>query len=164
MAMLLADPPKSRAYADLGRRVKELREHAGLSQRALAEIAGISESYPGAIEMGRARPDPAILRQLAAALGTTYEDLATRAGFIREPEGDVSITVPRDKADTVRRLAEHPADILAWALDMIAATEHRLGRLSSERTPPPDPPADPEAGDDQPDQHPPPPPEDRPAP
>jgi transcriptional regulator with XRE-family HTH domain len=52
-----------------GRRLKELREKAGLSQTALAEAAGLSQSAIAHWESGRSEPIWSNVLALAAALG-----------------------------------------------------------------------------------------------
>ena len=71
-----------RPYLALGRRIAALRERAGLSELEMARRAFISEGYPGALERGRVRPDPEVLRRLALAIDGDYEDLAILAGYI----------------------------------------------------------------------------------
>jgi transcriptional regulator with XRE-family HTH domain len=53
----------------LGRRMRELREAAGLSLRAVAVAADISESFLSQVERGVASPSVASLRRIAGALG-----------------------------------------------------------------------------------------------
>ena len=53
---------------DLGRKVRELREGRGLSLKALAEKAEVSESFVSQVERGVANPSVASLRRLAQAL------------------------------------------------------------------------------------------------
>jgi transcriptional regulator with XRE-family HTH domain len=56
-------------YSDLGRRLKLARVAVGLTQRELAERAGVSQSIVAKIEAGRSkRPQPMILMQIAKAL------------------------------------------------------------------------------------------------
>jgi transcriptional regulator with XRE-family HTH domain len=52
-----------------GRRLKELREQAGLSQTALAEAAGLSQSAIAHWERGRSEPIWSNVLALATALG-----------------------------------------------------------------------------------------------
>jgi transcriptional regulator with XRE-family HTH domain len=52
----------------LSRNIKSLRVDSGLSQEELAEKAGISVPYLGAIERGEKWPGPAILNRIANAL------------------------------------------------------------------------------------------------
>ncbi len=60
---------------DLGRKVRSLREAKGLSLRALAEGAGVSESFVSQVERGVANPSVASLRRLSAALGASVGSL-----------------------------------------------------------------------------------------
>jgi len=59
--------------------VEALRRRRGLSQRGLAESAGITRQAVGAIEQGRMQPSVGIALGLARALGTTVEDVFGRA-------------------------------------------------------------------------------------
>jgi transcriptional regulator with XRE-family HTH domain len=54
---------------DLGMRIRALRERSGLSLRAVAHRAGVSESFVSQVERGVANPSVASLRSLAEALG-----------------------------------------------------------------------------------------------
>lgn len=56
-------------------KLKEIRENLGLSQAELADKAGISQPYVGAIEAGRKSPTLRTLQKLAAALGISVTDL-----------------------------------------------------------------------------------------
>lgn len=115
-----------RPYRDLGRRIAALREQRGLTQWELAEQAGISKSYPGVIERGENRPDPAILRRIARALDADYHELAALAGYIDHPQGDVTLEVPADRAARVRwyaGLSPRLQDLARRLLD--AATDER---------------------------------------
>lgn len=55
--------------------VKELRIKAGLSQNALAKLAGVSQSHISEIEAGVKRVGLKITRKLATALDCSLEDL-----------------------------------------------------------------------------------------
>jgi transcriptional regulator with XRE-family HTH domain len=61
----------------IGRKIKELREAAGLTQQQLATNAGLSSSNLSQIEQGHKR-DPRIstLKALARALGVSIDALA----------------------------------------------------------------------------------------
>jgi transcriptional regulator with XRE-family HTH domain len=52
-----------------GALLREARERAGLTQRALARRAGTSQSVVARIELGRADPSTATLARLLAAAG-----------------------------------------------------------------------------------------------
>lgn len=102
-----------RPYRALGMRIAALRWAKRYKQRELAELVGISEGYPGSIELGRVRPDPKILREIARVLGADYRELAALAGYIdAEPE--------EEAAGMLRRIARFPARILA-ELEVIGA-------------------------------------------
>ena len=71
--------------AELGSYVKKIRLEKGLSIRKVAESADISHTEVKRIEDGvRKQPSPQVLRSLAAALNTPYEDLMEAAGYIDE--------------------------------------------------------------------------------
>ncbi len=56
-------------------RLETLRKDRGLSQRELAQAAGITRQGVGAIESGRSQPSVVIALALARALGATVEEL-----------------------------------------------------------------------------------------
>jgi transcriptional regulator with XRE-family HTH domain len=53
---------------ELGRRIRAIREQRGMSLRAVAEVAGVSESFVSQVERGVASPSVASLRAIAEAL------------------------------------------------------------------------------------------------
>lgn len=59
----------------LGGRIRALREEKGLSLRAVAEAAGVSESFLSQVERGVASPSVASLRRVAQALGESVGSL-----------------------------------------------------------------------------------------
>ena len=69
----------------LGEYIQYLRKEKGLSMRQVAELAKISHTEVKRIECGvRKQPSPQVLRFLASALSTPYEDLMAAAGYIDE--------------------------------------------------------------------------------
>lgn len=46
-----------------------------ITQKELAKMVGVSQSYIGDIESGRTRPNPILLKKIAEALNTTVEKL-----------------------------------------------------------------------------------------
>ena len=64
--------------------VKVWRQHHGLTQGALAEATGLSQSYIAMLEGGERKPGTAALTRLADALQTDLEDLL---GPWRDSEG-----------------------------------------------------------------------------
>src|SRR5262245_10081790 len=59
----------------MGRRVRESRERRGMSRRALAEAAEISERYLAQLEAGEGNASVVLLRRVAAALGMSLIEL-----------------------------------------------------------------------------------------
>jgi transcriptional regulator with XRE-family HTH domain len=60
----------------LGKAVRQLREEAELSQRALADRAGISASWLSRIESGDYDPTWGNMRRVASGLGISLEKLS----------------------------------------------------------------------------------------
>jgi transcriptional regulator with XRE-family HTH domain len=67
----------------LGQAIRAVRRQVGLSQKELAEAAGIDQSYLSMIEAGqRSNPGTRIMARLAQALHVSIDDLAARAGYL----------------------------------------------------------------------------------
>lgn len=62
-------------YAAFGKRVRELREQHGLTQEALAEMAGVDRSYLSQIEAGQRRVSLHVAWNLATSFQLTIGDL-----------------------------------------------------------------------------------------
>ncbi|HET7476939.1 MAG TPA: helix-turn-helix transcriptional regulator [Dermatophilaceae bacterium] len=90
---------------DLGSYLREQREHAQLSLRQLADVAGISNPYLSQIERGLKHPSAEILQALARALRISAESLYVRAGLLEEdlPSLHVRAAVLADPALTDRQ-------------------------------------------------------------
>lgn len=65
--------------------VRELREEAKLSQKELAQRAGISASWLSRIESGDYDPTWSSMRKVAKGLGVSMETLAEISGDYDEP-------------------------------------------------------------------------------
>jgi transcriptional regulator with XRE-family HTH domain len=72
--------PRKSAEQKIGPELKRLREDAGLSLRALAELVGFSASFISQVETGVASPSIASLEKMATALNVTLGDLFTGGG------------------------------------------------------------------------------------
>lgn len=80
---------------DLGEFIRDQRQSAQLSLRALAARAGISNPYLSQVERGLRRPSADILAQIAAGLSISAESLLTRAGVLpARPESDDATSAP----------------------------------------------------------------------
>lgn len=60
----------------LGERIRELREAKDMSLRELASVIEVSPAFMSDVELGRRYPSDKHLEALAAALGTSTEDLS----------------------------------------------------------------------------------------
>jgi len=63
----------------VGRNVQALRRQLGLSQEALADEAGIHQTYLSGLENGRRNPSLMVLDRLAKALKVDLDALVRRA-------------------------------------------------------------------------------------
>ena len=71
----------------LGQAIRAIREQVGLSQKELADAAGIDQSYMSMIESGqRSNPGTRIIARLAQALQVSIDDLAADAGYLPRAE------------------------------------------------------------------------------
>ena len=67
----------------LGQAIRVIRQQVGLSQKELADAAGIDQSYMSMIESGqRSNPGTRIMARLSQALQVSMDELAARAGYL----------------------------------------------------------------------------------
>ena len=76
-----------------GEFVKAQRRLAQVSQRNLARMSGVSDSYLSQIERGNYRPSPQVVKALAQAFGLKPEQLYTMLGFMDEEKEKSQHTV-----------------------------------------------------------------------
>jgi transcriptional regulator with XRE-family HTH domain len=88
---------------ELGRRIRAIREARGLPLRAVAESAGVSESFMSQVERGVANPSVASLRAIAEGLG---ESIASFFEDGREVGGKLVRVADRRRLVHPRRLWE----------------------------------------------------------
>jgi transcriptional regulator with XRE-family HTH domain len=94
----------------LGSVIREGREAQRLTQRALAELAGVKASHIAYLENGFRRPSLSLLRRLSDALGLDPRELL----LLAHPEakyliGDAADREPSRKGDVWRRFASNHA-------------------------------------------------------
>ncbi len=95
------NPPRPTRF---GVRLRELRESARMSQRRLAELAGITHVYVSKLENGRLesdRPSRRVIAAIQTALEVTGDDLTIAAGIVPD--------------DIKRRIMERPDVFLRLA-------------------------------------------------
>ena len=76
-----------------GEFVRAQRRLAQVSQRHLARMSGVSDSYLSQIERGNYRPSPHVVKALAVAFGLRPEQLYTMLGFIDQDGADPAPSV-----------------------------------------------------------------------
>ncbi len=107
----------------IGVRVRELRERAGLSMRALAAAAGVSQPFLSQVEHGATSPSMITLYRLADALGTTPGDLLpVRERPVEVVRGSSADVVPvADRPDAARSrallLAPDGLEVLEYTIE-----------------------------------------------
>jgi transcriptional regulator with XRE-family HTH domain len=69
-----------------GEFVRAQRRLAQVSQRNLARMSGVSDSYLSQIERGNYRPSPQVVKALAQAFGLEPRQLYMMLGFMDEDE------------------------------------------------------------------------------
>ena len=74
-----------------GQYIIQLRDKKSISQRKLAELAGVTNSTISRIEADMVKPDPATLEKLALALDVDKSLLLTKCGYSEIPEEFVII-------------------------------------------------------------------------
>jgi excisionase family DNA binding protein len=124
------DPPQA------GRRLRALREAAGLSQLALAAASGLTHETISRLELGHKAPSAATLHKLVAALGVAPERLVVG------PAAGLSLLTVAEAATRLEVPAERVRDWLsegrlagtkvsgAWRVPAVVVAElERSGRL-----------------------------------
>jgi tetratricopeptide (TPR) repeat protein len=117
----------------VGRRLREARERAGLSQRQLS-FPGCSPAYLSRIEAGDRTPSLQLMRELAHRLGVTEEFLAygQEADTARtEPLLEAEVALRMDDQDLAEEL--YRAELESEEADRRAAALEGLGRLALRR-------------------------------
>ena len=116
--------PSSTVREGVGRRVKELRQHAGLTQKELSEAAGIGNQMMSYIETGRAGTTLPRLEVIARALGCALSDIF-----------DFDQLPPNDKAKrrSLRKLHTLVRDQDPAIIDLVTAQTRVLLRHLSKR-------------------------------
>jgi len=97
----------------LGKTIRAIRQEQGLSQKEVAEAAGIGQSYLSMIESGQRRnPGTRIVARLARVLDVSIDELAARAGYL--PSAELGDALSQRAMRLFRRLPRwRQEDVLA---------------------------------------------------
>lgn len=74
----------------IGSYLRELRRQKGLSLRQVQKETEASTSYLSQVEQGKRHPGGRLLRKIAPTYGASVMDLLTMAGYLNEPEVNMS--------------------------------------------------------------------------
>jgi transcriptional regulator with XRE-family HTH domain len=124
----------------IARRVRELRDAAGLSLDALAERSGVSRSNISLIERGGSSPTAVVLDKLSAALGVTVASLFEASATPSAPPSPLAQVAEQpvwsDPATGyVRRNVSPPARSPIQLVDVIFPPGQRVAYESGAREP-----------------------------
>ncbi len=75
---------------DVANRIKDLRIQKGLSQNALANLAGVSPTYIYQLERGEKSPTVEYLYYICSALAITLEEFFREPSQLAQPEDYLS--------------------------------------------------------------------------
>jgi transcriptional regulator with XRE-family HTH domain len=93
---------------DVGGYLREQREHAKLSLRQLAQLAGVSNPYLSQVERGLRKPSAEVLQQIARGLRISAEALYVRAGILESeqerPGVEAAVHADPDLTDRQKRV------------------------------------------------------------
>jgi transcriptional regulator with XRE-family HTH domain len=85
--------PDEQMLIAFGEFVRAQRRLAQVSQRHLARMSGVSDSYLSQIERGNYAPSPQVVKALAQAFGLEPKQLYTMLGFMDEGVDDAPPSV-----------------------------------------------------------------------
>lgn len=114
-------PRKAGPVKSIGSRIRQRRESLGWSIRRLGREANLSGTYIGQIEKGTRQPTDHALRSIAAALGTTIEEL--------RGEVPAKTELPVVTPGTLREAARQLYDALGQAGEVVMVA--RAGIVSA---------------------------------
>jgi transcriptional regulator with XRE-family HTH domain len=99
--------------ADLGSRLREERERAGISQRELARRLGVSASLISQIESGQSKPSVSTLYGIVTELGVSLDDVFR----VHEDELTQATAAGAESQDAAGGPVVHPAERHVVELD-----------------------------------------------
>lgn len=109
---------------DLGATLRQLRDLAGKSLKAVAEPSKISTAYLQKLERGEVTsPSPNVLHRLAQTLGADYLELMRRAGYVVPGGSETGNTLAH--ALSSDNLTDQEAEALITYLQIMRERERR---------------------------------------
>lgn len=83
--------PAEQKLPGVGSYIREQRRRAGVSLRALADRAGVSNPYLSQVERGLRRPSAKVLQGIAKALRVSAVTLYAQAGILEDASGETNV-------------------------------------------------------------------------
>jgi transcriptional regulator with XRE-family HTH domain len=109
---------------DIGKRIRDLREERGLTQREVARRAGLTPSGVGFIEHGQTRnPSAETVVAIARALGVPVEELLAAEEPV--PLGDAPREAGPTSLEEERLKADSPTDPQRWEQVLASVRERQ---------------------------------------
>src|SRR5918992_2858846 len=93
--MAIREPAKNRHQVEIDNRLRERRQSSGLSQKQLADMAGITRQAVCAVEANQYSPATSVALQLARALSCRVEDLFSLKSGGEIVEGELVGSLPQ---------------------------------------------------------------------
>src|SRR5918992_411658 len=95
--MAIREPAKNRHQVEIDNRLRERRQSSGLSQKQLADMAGITRQAVCAVEANQYSPATSVALQLARALRCRVEELFRIKTGGEIVDGEMLGSIPQDK-------------------------------------------------------------------
>ncbi len=115
------------SVANLGSRIREQRQHLGLTVRGFAAQIGVAPPFVTDIEAGRRRPGPEVLEKIAGILEIPLADLQELDPRITPEVKEWMDEEPR-VASLLRRLGQDPhRDALLRQMEQVVDAEQDRG-------------------------------------
>ena len=113
--------------AEIGKRIREIREFLGISQREFAEILGIHPLSVSRYELGKSNPSPSVLKAIEDKFGVNPEWLLAGKGepFKSSKESDnFNFKFNKRWKAVEQRLEESAELIVDLSLELFVSKKH----------------------------------------
>ena len=111
-------------YKSIGRRVAIYRKKAGMTQAALSEKLGITESYVSQIECGAAKVSLSRLAQISEVLGVDIALLVSE---------NATVSPIPVNTEIIEIIKDWPAEHISFLADLLICANTAMGKPKTER-------------------------------
>jgi len=140
--MAKAEDPEDVFLAELGQRVRKMRELRGMSRKVLSKVSGLSQRYIAQLESGEGNVSIILLRRVSHAMGSKLEDLipSTATAPDWSVVRDLLQGASKEQIDHVKRILSDKKG-LTWTpssqrvalIGLRGAGKSTLGRIVADR-------------------------------